>query len=83
MSWMRNLSRPIVLKSGRKLTTLHDARDVLASGRFDGVSHAPVLESAIELLLQAAESGHPRTIRAATEQLDRCFRHWRLVEDPH
>ena len=81
MSWLRPLSRPILLKSGRTLATLHDARDVLASGRFDGVSHSPVLESALELLLQAATSGHPRTVAAAPEQLDRAFRHWHLVRD--
>jgi hypothetical protein len=69
MPWNRPLARDLVLTNGRVLRTLHDARDVFASGAFAGVKHSPPLEHAIDLLIDAADSGKPGDIKAATDQV--------------
>jgi hypothetical protein len=42
--------------------------------RFANLTHSEAMEHAIELLMEAAESGAPRDIRAATEQV------WRFLQ---
>jgi hypothetical protein len=69
MPWSKPLAHELTLKDGRTLRTLHDARDVFASGVFAGVKHSPPLEHAIDLLIDAAESGKPDDIKAATDQV--------------
>jgi hypothetical protein len=44
---------------GRILRSLHDVVDILASGEFYDVEHVPMLKPALDLLVRAAESGHP------------------------
>jgi hypothetical protein len=60
------LADELTLKDGRTLRTLHNARDVFASGVFSAVKHSPPLEHAIDLLIDA-ESGND--IKAATDQV--------------
>jgi hypothetical protein len=57
MPWSKPLAYELTLKDGRTLRTLHDARDLFASGVFDGVTQSPPLEHALDLLLKAAETG--------------------------
>src|SRR5688572_7155591 len=54
--WNLPLTRPLVLKSGEVLRTLHDVAD-LFSRRFSTVIESAPLEHALELLLTAAETG--------------------------
>jgi hypothetical protein len=52
---------------------------VFASGVFSGVTHAPALEHAIELLVRAAETGQDGDVRAATSQIATVLRMWRMT----
>jgi hypothetical protein len=61
------------------LRTLHDARDVFASGVFSGVKHSPPLEHALDLLLKAAETGQPDVVKAATDQIATVLRLWKMM----
>lgn len=69
MAWLAPLTYELRLADGRVLRTLHDVRDVLTSGAFEGVRHSPPLEHAIDLLLAAAETGSADAIKAATDQV--------------
>jgi hypothetical protein len=60
------------------LRTLHDARDVLASGVFNGATYSPPLELALDLL-KAANSGEPADVLAATEQIGAVPRFWKMT----
>jgi hypothetical protein len=62
VDWNQPLTRTLVLKSGQRLTTLHDAAELITR-RFGTVTRDTPLEHAIGLLLRAAETG----TRAATE----------------
>jgi hypothetical protein len=79
MPWNKPLARHLPLKDGRTLHTLHDARDVFASGVFAGVTHDPPLEHAIELLIRAAETGEDNDVEAATDQVAIMLRLWRMM----
>ena len=79
MSWTNPLARELVLTDGRVLRTLHDVRDVFASGRFDGVTKSPPLEYALDLLMLAAETGEPTDIDAATAQIARVLKIWQIA----
>jgi hypothetical protein len=66
--WSRPLSRTLTLKSGRRLTTLLDATDLLAE-QFQTATRNDLLEYAIGLLLRAAETGTLADRRAATDRV--------------
>jgi hypothetical protein len=79
MPWDRPLTRELFLSDGRKLKTLRDAAR-LSVERFESVQDAPPLRRAIELLMQAAASGSPRDLEAATDQVADGLRIWRMIE---
>jgi hypothetical protein len=79
MAWNKPLAYELPLKDGRILRTLHDARYVFASGVFDGVTHSPPLEHALDLLLKAAETGTPDDVKAATDQIGVVLRLWKMA----
>ena len=66
--WTRPLSRALTLKSGERLTTLRDAGELCAVRFGNPRQNAPV-EQAINLLLQAAETGKRADREAATDQV--------------
>jgi hypothetical protein len=63
--WSAKLSRPILLKNGKKLVTLFDARNCLVN-TFANVVRNDALGHAIVLLMEAAETGKLANRRAAT-----------------
>jgi len=65
--WETPLSEPLTLRSGDTLLTLLDVGQFLRSN-FHGTRTPPV-QSTIELLLRAAETGADADRRAATERL--------------
>ena len=65
VDWNRPLTRTLVLKSGVRLKTFHDAASLL-SRRF---GHSAALEHTIARLLRAAETGTRADRKAATEQV--------------
>jgi hypothetical protein len=69
MPWGKPLAYNLPLKDGRTLRTLHDCRDVFASGVFAGVTQSPPLEHALDLLIRAAETGEDNDVKAATDQI--------------
>jgi hypothetical protein len=54
MTWSRKLIPPLVLKDGRVLETLSDARDMIL-GLAEGRQHEPYWQHAADLLRYAAE----------------------------
>jgi hypothetical protein len=62
MPWRKQLPKPITLNDGRVLETLLDARDVLSEADAD---KSPSTLRALELLLEASESGDPVAIQVA------------------
>jgi hypothetical protein len=81
MAWNDPLARPLDLDDGATPQTLKDAATLFAE-RFDGVTHAPPLEHAIELLMRAAGSGQRADVEAATEQVARVLQLWHLMTSP-
>ena len=73
----RKLARVLVLDDGTKLVTLRDAANVLTE-RFGTVISWRVIEL-IEQLMQAAASGAPADITAATDAIERLLRARRLL----
>ena len=71
--WSVELARPIALKTGKILATLSDARACLIR-TFANVVRDDALALAIQLLMQAAETGKPKDRRAATDQLELILR---------
>jgi hypothetical protein len=55
MAWTRKLTQPLVLKDGRELKTISDAREMIL-GLLEGQQRAPYWRHAAELLLYAAEN---------------------------
>jgi hypothetical protein len=55
MTWSRKLIPPLVLKDGRVLETLSDARDMIL-GLLEGQQRAPYWQHAADLLLYAAKN---------------------------
>src|SRR5580692_11133403 len=53
MAWSRKISPPLVLKNGRQLQTLSDARDMIL-GLLEGQQRAPYWQHAADLLVYAA-----------------------------
>ena len=67
LHWDTSLSEPLTLRSGDTLLTLLDVGHFLRSN-FNGARTPPV-QSTIELLLHAAETGTELDRRAATQRL--------------
>ena len=67
VDWSRPLTRVLILKTGERLRTLHDAAELI-SRRFGSVTKSALLEHAISLLLRAAETGTRADRKAATDQ---------------
>ena len=66
MPWRKPLRKSIVLIDGRVLETLLDARAVLVEGDL-GKSSAVL--RALELLLEASETGDPADMQVAADQV--------------
>jgi hypothetical protein len=72
MDWDAPLSR-VLSPKGERLVTLRDAGAYLSSERFATVTHSPVLERAVELLMKAAETGTLADRKTATDQVARAL----------
>jgi hypothetical protein len=59
VDWSRPLTRVLILKTGERLRTLHDAADLITR-RFGSVTQSAPLEHAIGLLLRAAKRPQTR-----------------------
>jgi hypothetical protein len=68
MAWTRDLTPPLVLKDGRALKTLCDARDMIL-GLLEGQQRAPFWRHAADLLVYAAENE-----KEAVDQVRHCSR---------
>jgi hypothetical protein len=66
MPWSKLLPKPITLTNGRVLETLLDARNVLSETDTD---KSPSALRALELLLEASETGDPVDIQVAANQV--------------
>lgn len=71
-NWNEPLADPITLRDGAVVETLHDARAVLLR-LMEGVLHSEALAHAGKLLLEAAEDGDERKVKAATDQVRLCL----------
>jgi hypothetical protein len=69
VSWERKLPEPIKLRDGRELRTLSDARTLILG--LAGSRHRPTWAYAVELLLQAAETGKRADVTDAWAQISR------------
>ena len=58
----------LILKTGERLRTLHDAAELITR-RFGSVTKSAPLEHAIGLLLRAAKTGTRADRKAATDQV--------------
>jgi hypothetical protein len=70
VSWTKKLPEPIRLRDGRELITLSDAR-ALILGLAESRQHRPTWTYAVELLLQAADTGKPDDLKDAWAQVSR------------
>src|SRR5829696_5260948 len=68
VDWSRPLTRVLILKTGERLRTLHDAAELFMR-RFQSVLSSAPPEHAIGLLLRAAETGTRADRKAATDQV--------------
>ena len=68
VDWTQPLTRTLILKSGERLRTLHDAAE-LTTRRFGTVTRDAPLKHAIWLMLRAAETGARADRKAATDQV--------------
>ena len=68
VDWNRPLSRVLILKTGERLRTLHNAAELITR-RLGSVTKSAPLEYAIGLLLRAAETGTEADRKAATDQV--------------
>jgi hypothetical protein len=66
MPWSKPLPQPVRLVDGRVLETLLHARDLV--GEEDLAKHPSALR-ALELLLEASETGDPADIQVAADQV--------------
>jgi len=79
-NFQRNLARPITLRDGTQLKSLHDARTVLIATCNRVNAKFPALDRAIQLLLTAASTGTGADIKAATDQLEIVLRGRQLLQ---
>ena len=70
MSWTKKLPESIKLRDGRELRTLSDARALVLS-LAESRQHRPTWAYAVELLLQAAETGNREDVKDAWAQVSR------------
>ena len=68
VAWTQPLTRTLILKSGERLKTLHDAADAFLR-RFGNVDHDDATAHAITLMIRAAETGARADRKAATDQV--------------
>jgi hypothetical protein len=68
MNWAQKLPRPVVLKDGRSLDTLLDARDLIAAFPLPRQRDA-LWETAADLLYDAAHKSDDAAVRAFAVQL--------------
>jgi hypothetical protein len=73
VDWNQPLSRVLILKTGERLRTLHDAAELITR-RFGSVTKSALLEHAIGLLLRAAETGTRADRKTATDQVAHVLR---------
>jgi len=78
VDWNQPLSRVLILKTGERLRTLHDAAE-LFTRRFGSVTKSAPLEHAIGLMLRAAETGTRADRKAATDQVALVSRFYLLL----
>jgi hypothetical protein len=80
VDWSRPLTRVLVLKSGKHLTTLLGAADLIA-GWFQTAMRDHPLEHTIRLLLRAAETGTRKDRKAAAHPPgpELSGRRWRVL----
>jgi hypothetical protein len=71
MPWSKQFWNAIILKDGRVIVTLSDARDFMVDDLPDVRAGAKYWQYAAELLLAAAESGKRADIDAAGDQFAR------------
>jgi len=74
MPWSKPLPKPITLADGRVLATLLDARNLLVEGN---LREDPAAVRALELLLEAAETGDPADIQVAADQVTVVLGRWK------
>ena len=77
-SYDRRLTRPIKLADGTWLKTIKDAADYFAK-QFSTLTAWGPLETAVEMLITAGESGKRDDIEAATEQVEIVLRGRQLI----
>jgi hypothetical protein len=68
VDWTRPLTCTLTLKTGERLTTLHDAAD-LFTRPFGSIWRDVPLAHVIRHLFRAAETGSPEDCKAATDQV--------------
>ena len=66
MPWRKPLPKPIMLIDGRVLETLLDARNVICE---EDLHQHPSARRALELLLEASETGDPVAIQVAANHV--------------
>jgi hypothetical protein len=66
MPWRKPLPTPIVLINGRVVETLLDARNLICE---EDLYQHPSARRALELLLEASETGDPADIQVAADQV--------------
>ena len=66
MPWRKPLPTPIVLIDGRVVETLLDARTLICEENLD---QHPSAQRALELLLEASETGDPADIHVAADRV--------------
>ena len=71
MPWSKKFWKPIMLKDGREIATLSDARDFMVDDLPDVRASAKYWQYSAELLLAAAESGERADIDSATDRFAR------------
>lgn len=76
MPWRKPLPMPITLVDGRTLEWLLDARNLIVEEDLD--KH-PAARRALELLLEASETGDPTDIQVAADQLMVVLKQRKLV----
>ena len=76
MPWSKSLPKPIMLVDGRVLETLLDVRDRIAEVDLDKI---PAARRALELLLEASETGDPADIQVAYDQVTVVLKRWELL----
>jgi hypothetical protein len=75
--WSRKFAKPVVLKSGEKITTLSEARNFIL-GLDPHDQETAWWQYTTELLLKAAKCGRTKDVQDAADQFGRAFCRTRL-----